>query len=340
MNLVFDIMTKIKEFYNLDNAIYHLDEDGVLIYHFKRSLVDYQFLNSLFDPAYAKKNISKIKQMASLIDLLYHVNEEYNKDNTLFRIIVSRNNDITVSVGKVISLYFSQNIAGIRRFFVGFTANFEDDFFIDDETFDRSYESVLNELSKYIDNNMTIEEFKIRDKNDLNALRVLYLNNSDLTYIPNEDIDDNLSRYGEKPDIFFKALPNIFSRNLLKQIKVIEGLLRFDSYLQYGKVEYDVLLHYQLSELKFALPTNLYAILFLYDSSIQLENKLMFSYQENKLTYISFDYESGDTVTIVGYEAIYDYIFQTIKDRLLAKLDIHADEFCNESVLLYRMLSI
>lgn len=340
MNLVFDPMSKIKEFYDLDKAIYHLNEDEVFIYHFQRSATDYLFLKSLFDPAYAKENMSKIKQMASLIDLLYHVNDDYNKDNDIVNIVISKNKDIRIAVGKVVSVYFKPNIKGIDRFFVGFTADFEENFFIDDKSFNRSYESVLNEFLKYIDKNMTFEEFKIRDNNNLNSLRVLYLKNPDLTYIDYKEIDDNLSRHGEKPEVFFKVLPKIFSDNLLKQIKSIEGLLRFESYLQYGQVEYDVLLHYQLSELKFVLPKNLYAIIFAYDQSIGIENKLIFGYQENKLTYINYNYDSYDQVTIVGYEAIYDYIFQNIKNRLISKLDIPVDEFCNESVVLYRMLSI
>lgn len=347
MNAVFDAVSTIKLFYDLDNcdSANHYEKSSV--YKFKKSTVDDQFLKVILNPFHAKENISKIKQISSLLGFYYHVSNLKTVDDSikhsLVEITVHKENKINMSIGNGISLIFNPAIDsdnGIEYIVFGSRAYINGNTLIDDETFERVYSGVLDEISKYVDVTMTLSEFKKRDIKTLDEIRAEYLNNPDLIYINNAEIDLHFSKDQKPAEEFFKPLSKIFSNNLIKQVKMIESLLRFESHLKYGKVKYKMLLHYQLATLKFNFPTSLYGIVFKYDEDAFLENKLLLHYRENNMQYLSVNYDSGDSINITGYAAIYEHIFDNIRNLLTSKLNVTADEITNESVLLYQMISI
>lgn len=237
-------LSKIRTFYDLDNLAPIQCSSSV--YTIERTLRDYEFMKELFNPECAQHNISKIKQMSSLFDLLHHVDPQYSSTkNSKLRIdIYNRTPEeekrglVQFSFGDGLSFSISSMSKKIPEDMI-FASNksLTLDTFIEDDLFEKIYSDNLENLSKYVEPNMTFKLFNEIDKKTLDEVRVENLANKDLSYHSLE-APCLFYNFDREHDDFFKPLKKVFSNNLLSQVKSIESLLRFESDLKYGKLAY------------------------------------------------------------------------------------------------------
>jgi hypothetical protein len=340
------LLSEIKSFYDLDNCSV-IQGSRSNVYLLDRSPRDYQFMVNLFKPETANYNISKIKQMSSLYDLLHHVDTEYstisNKQLRIEIYDVSDTNDrglVQVSFGNV--LYFSiEKKAKTTPEDIYFSSLFlKDSSRIDNKKFEAHYSELLEKLALFIDKDMTMQEFNDRDKKTLDEIRTENLSNKDLIYCSKADCATYFHSFSRPPEDFFVPLTRAFSKNLMQQVKTIEALLRFESNLKHNRSVYELVFNTNLSNYKFILPNLLYSIVFEYEQDLNLSVTLYFQFKTDVLRYLEIDHHTHEKVDILGYEAIYNYISNRIKTFITANLGVSQEEITNESILLYRMMAI
>jgi len=335
------IFSHVKSFYDLDNHTPIIKTVSKL-YILERTARDYTFIQELLAPACSESNISKIKQMSSLFDLLHHVDYEYSTTkNSELRIEVYEHGIVQVSFGNI--LYFSiskTSKTNPENMLFASKKSFTIDSFINDDIFDKIYSDNLDHLSKYVNPDITFKLFNEIDKKTLDEVRVENLENKDIIYYSLDKEKCLFDDFEGDHNEFFHPLKKIFSNNLLSQVKSIEALLRFESDLKYGKIAYELEFNYSLSKYKFRTPTNLYVILFNYDYELDLRTTLYFKFKNNEIRYIELDLGFNETIDVSGYEAIYAYLHNRIKELIVSKLGITAEDITNQSILLYKMLSI
>jgi hypothetical protein len=340
------LLSEIKTFYDLDNCPV-IQGSRCNVYLLDRSPRDYQFMVNLFRPENANHNISKIKQMSSLYDLLHHVDSEYSTiSNKQLRIEiqhVSESNDrglVQVSFGHVLHFSIEKKAKTIPEEIRCCSLVVKDGSRIDNEQFEVNYSELLAKLAQFIDKNMTIQEFNERDKKTLDEIRTENLNNKDLTYCSKADCATYFYSFSRPPEDFFVPLTRVFSKNLMHQVKTIEALLRFESDLHHNRSVYELVFNHNLSDYKFILPNLLYSINFEYEQDLNLSVTLYFQFKTDVLRYLEIDHYTHKKVDILGYEAIYDYISNRIKKFITSNLGVSQEEITNESILLYRMMAI
>lgn len=76
------------------------------------------------------------------------------------------------------------------------------------------------------------------------------------------------------------------------------------------------------------------------DYEFELSVTLYFKFKNNEIRYLEVDIDTQHTVDISGYDAIYAYLQNRIKERLTTQLGVLSYELTNESILLYRMMAI
>jgi hypothetical protein len=340
------ILDKIKKIYDLDIPI---SIDGRFsFYKFERSPRDYDMMLALFTFECAKINVSKIKQISSLFDLRYHVDHEYASKKDLEvnievceRSAIQEKSYISIDFGNVFHFWITTEPEGIKtRMVFASTKHLQHNEPIDDVIFEKLYSEHLFELCKYIEPGMTFALFNEIGKKIVDELRIENLKNSDLTYYSKEESGLFFYNYPLEPKDFFTPLKQVFSHNLMHQVKIIESLLRFESNLKYGKTAYELMFNYSLSNHKYRTPTNLYSVVFTYNYEFELGITLYFKFKNNEIRYLEVDLKTLDTVDISGYEAIYEYLHNRIKERLTTQLGVFSDDLTNESVLLYKMAMI
>lgn len=340
------LLAEIKSFYNLDNCSF-IQTSRSNVYLLDRSPRDYQFMVNLFRPENANHNISKIKQMSTLYDLLHYVDSEYSSiSNNQLRIEiyhVSESNDrglVQVSFGHV--LYFSteKRTKTTPEEIRCCSLVVKDGSRIDNNKFEKSYAELLEKLSKLVDKDMTIQEFNERSKKTLDEIRSEKLSNKELTYCSKDDCNTYFYNFSRPQEGFFIPLTRVFSKNLMQQVKTIEGLLRFESNLKHNRDVYELIFNYNLSDYKFLIPQILYSISFEYEQDLNLSVTLYFQFKTDVLRYLEIDHSTQNNVDILGYEAIYDHISNRIKTFLTSNLGVSSTEITNESILLYRMMAI
>lgn len=339
-------LSKIKSFYDLDN--YTPIGARSKVYLIKRSSRDYEFIRTLFKPEHANHNISKMKQMSCLIDFIHYVEEgDTPNKNSELRIEIydctpedEARGLVQVSFGSIFNFSMSIKSTIIPEEGVFLSRYFQRDLMVDNELFEEKYAELLATLPKFVDKDLTLQEFIKRDKKTFAAVRFENLKNPELTYCVSSDFDH--SPYDETHDtgIFFNSLKTVFSKNLIQQVKAIESLLRFESFLNHGRCAYTFDFHQELTTYKFRLPVNVYAVVFDYEGELNLNIKLYFNYSINMIRYLEIDYETNKVVDVSGYEDIYDLIFNRIKTLITSKLGVTADELTNQSLLLYKMMQI
>lgn len=340
------ILEKMKKIYDLDIPI---SIDGQFsFYTFERSPRDYDMMLALFTFECAKRNVSKIKQISSLFDLRYHVDHEYaSKKDLEVNIEVCERSDtqkssyLSINFGNVFYFWITREPKGIKtKMVLASKKQLQHNEPIDDVIFEELYSEHLVELCKYIEPEMTFSLFNEIGKKTVDELRIENLKNTDLTYCSKEESGLFFYNFSLESKDFFTQLKQVFSNNLMSQVKTIESLLRFESNLKYGKTAYELMFNYSLSEHKYRTPTNLYSVVFTYDYEFELIITLYFKFRNNEIRYLEVDLDTQDTVDISGYEAIYEYLHNRIKERLTTQLGIFSDDLTNESVLLYKMATI
>jgi len=351
------LLSKIKTFYSLDSLNPILGRSS--LYLIERSSRDYEFMLDLFDTAYAKANVSKIKQMSSLFDLIHYVDYDYSSTkNSELRIEIYNLQPelhmqglIQISFGNVLYFSISNQLGCITESAMQSECVPESIMFaskkylknnepIKDDVFEEIYSEHLIELAKFIEPEMTLASFNDISKKTVDELRVENLKNTDLTYCSKAESGLFFYNFSMEPKDFFVPLKRVFSNNLMHQVKTIESLLRFESNLKYGKTVYELMFNYSLSEHKFRTPTNLYSVIFTYDYEFELSVTLYFKFKNNEIRYLEVDIDTQHTVDISGYDAIYAYLQNRIKERLTTQLGVLSYELTNESILLYRMMAI
>lgn len=341
------LLSKIRTFYELDNRTPIIGRSSV--YLLERSPRDYEFIRELFTVEYAQHNISKIKQMSSLFDLLHHVDYEYStKKNSELRIEIYnvstemyKKGLVQVSFGNVFYFSISEESESIPDDMMFASKKYlKSDTLIEHHVFEKIYAENLVELCTFIEPDMTLKLFNERDKKTVDQIRIDNLKNTGLTYSSKAERSLFFYNFSTEPKDFFIPLKRVFSDHLLRQVKSIEALLRFEADLKYGKPVYELIFNYSLSEHKFRMPTNLYAIVFTYDYEFDLSITLYFSFKNNDIRYLEIDLDTQETLDITGYEAIYEHIRNRIKMLLTSNLGINSEELTNQSVLLYKMVSI
>lgn len=340
------LLSEIKSFYDLDNCSC-IRASRSNVYLLDRSPRDYQFMVNLFKPENASYNISKIKQMSSLYDLLHYVDTEYstisNKQLRIEIYDVSDTNDrglVQVSFGHVLHFSIEKKAKTIPEEIRCCSLVVKDGSRIDNKKFEANYSELLEKLAQFIDKDMTIQEFNDRDKKTLDEIRTENLNNKDLTYCSKADCSTYFHSFSRPPKDFFLPLTRVFSENLMQQVKTIEGLLRFESNLKHNRVVYELVFNSNLSDYKFTLPNLLYSIVFEYEQDLNLSVTLYFQFKTDVLRYLEIDHHTHEKVDILGYDAIYDYISNRIKTFITSNLGVSQEEITNESILLYRMMAI
>lgn len=340
------LLSEIKSFYDLDNCSC-IRASRSNVYLLDRSPRDYQFMVNLFKPENASYNISKIKQMSSLYDLLHYVDTEYstisNKQLRIEIYDVSDTNDrglVQVSFGHVLHFSIEKKAKTIPEEIRCCSLVVKDGSRIDNKKFEANYSELLEKLAQFIDKDMTIQEFNDRDKKTLDEIRTENLNNKDLTYCSKADCSTYFHSFSRPPKDFFLPLTRVFSENLMQQVKTIEGLLRFESNLKHNRVVYELVFNSNLSDYKFTLPNLLYSIVFEYEQDLNLSVTLYFQFKTDVLRYLEIDHHTHEKVDIFGYDAIYDYISNRIKTFITSNLGVSQEEITNESILLYRMMAI
>lgn len=336
----------MKKIYDLDIPI---SIDGQFsFYTFERSPRDYDMMLALFTFECAKRNVSKIKQISSLFDLRYHVDHEYaSKKDLEVNIEVCERSDtqkssyLSINFGNVFYFWITREPEGIKtKMVIASKKQLQHNEPIDDVIFEKLYSEHLVELCKYIEPGVTFALFNEIGKKTVDELRIENLKNADLTYYSKEESGLFFYNYPLEPKDFFTPLKQVFSHNLMHQVKIIESLLRFESNLKYGKTAYDLMFNYSLSNHKYRTPTNLYSVVFTYNYEFELGITLYFKFKNNEIRYLEVDLKTLDTVDISGYEAIYEYLHNRIKERLTTQLGVFSDDLTNESVLLYKMAMI
>lgn len=351
------LLSKVKTFYDLDSLTPIQERSSVYI--IERSPRDYEFMLDLFAPEYARANVSKIKQMSSLFDLLHYVDYDYSSTkNSELRIEIYnhqpelyRKSLLQISFGNVLYFSISNQLESIpesetqsecvpESIMFASKKYLKNNELINDYIFEEIYSYSLIELAKFIEPGMTFALFNNIDNKTVDELRIENLKNTDLTYCSKAESGMFFYNFSMEPKDFFVPLKRVFSNKLMHQVKTIESLLRFESNLKYGKTVYELMFNYSLSEHKFRTPTNLYSVVFTYDYEFELSVTLYFKFKNNEIRYLEVDIDTHHTVDISGYEAIYDYIHNRIKILLTSNLGINPEELTNQSVLLYKMVSI
>jgi hypothetical protein len=335
------IFSHIKSFYDLDNRTPIIQTLSKL-YIIERTSRDYTFIQKLLPSACSESNISKIKQMSSLFDLLHYVDYEYSTTkNSELRIEIYEHDIVQISFGNILYFSLSKSYKKILEDIVfASKKSLTIDTFIEDDIFEKIYFDNLEHLSKYVEPNMTFKLFNEIDNKTLDEVRIENLGNTDISYHSMAKAECLFHDFEREHDDFFQPLKNIFSNNLLRQVKSIEALLRFESDLKYGKLAYELEFNYSISKHKFRTPTNLYAILFHYDYELDLRTTIYFKFKNNEIRYVELDLGFNETIDVSGYEAIYAYLHNRIKELIVSKLGITAEDITNRSMLLYKMLSI
>lgn len=338
------VLSRIHSFYDLDNRTPIGTKSNVYI--LERSLRDYDFIKTLFKPEQAAHNISKMKQISSLFDFIHHVeNDGSQNKNSRLRIEIrhvsptDQRGLVQVSFGDV--FYFSLTKESINPEDPLFASriSLKDDLFIKSDEFEKIYVELLETLPKFVDKDLTLQEFNDRTKKTFNTIRIENLKNTELTYCSSSECSNHFDVVAD-PKVFFNSLTKVFSHKLIQQVKTIESLLRFEAFLKYNRTVYHFDFYNELTAYKFRLPINLYAVVFEYENNLDVNIKLYFNYKSNIIRYIEIDYKTNDKIDISGYEEIYEYLFNRIKTRLTSGLGVPVDEISNRSVLLYKMINI
>lgn len=339
-------LSSIRTFYNLDNRTPIFGQSRVYI--IERSSRDYDFIKTLFKPEHVQNNISKMKQMSALLDFLHHVEEgDTPNKNAELRIDIydctpedKARGLVQVSFGRVFNFSMSRKSLNIPEEGMFISRYFTDDLIIENERFEKTYAESLANISKFVDKDLTLHSFNERDKKTFAAIRFENLKNPELTYCVSSDFDHSPYDQTHDTGIFFNSLKTVFSKSLIQQVKAIEALLRFESFLNHGRCAYTFDFHQELTTYKFKLPVNVYAVVFDYEGELNLNIKLYFNYTINMIRYLEIDYETSKVVDISGYEEIYELVFNRIRALFTSKLGVTADELTNQSVLLYKMMQI
>lgn len=350
MNNFYDIyLNRLKEFYDLDNVTPVNIKDGFITYVLTRSPKDYEFISSFFNSDNCSYNISKIKQLSYLIDFFCYIGDVEDRDlNKKIHISIpmpdhgnSANPSFKIFFGHTLKFSFSRGTKDNNFDFVLYDDTFfKSDSYIDSVIFDHLYNRLLQNLLNFIDEDMTLKQFILNSKNTAESIQIEKLINKDLTHVTVQEFTNHFCKFDVGPDVLLKSLPVIFSKRLASEVKILEGLIRFESLLLYEKRKYELIFNFIRPISQFKIRDNLYSILFNYSDDIFLTQGLFFSLTSSVIGYMEVDYNTQESVTLDGYEAIYNHLFERIKNVLTKRLGIPAAELTDQSLLLYKMMLI
>jgi hypothetical protein len=346
-----DCLDRLQSFYNLDDVADITVKNNFTIYTLPRSDRDYKFIASFFEFHSCNYNLKKIKQLSTLIDFYYYVSdlEKEKKDankSLQIAIPISQYSHVpraTVKfyLGDTLSFSFSRESDDhVVEFILYQNSFFKSDCLIDYVSFENLYSGILVKTREFLENDMTFKKLLSLSKKTVIDIQKERLVNKDLMHITPDDFAMYFFNFGVEPKRLFDSLPLVFSKQLVSQVKIIEGLLRFDSCLLYNMQRYELFFNLIRPTKHFKVEDNLYSIMVVYYDDVPCTIGLYFSLTNPDIGYMEVNHHTQDLVSLSGYENIYNHLFEKVKSRFTKRLNIPSSELTDHSLLLYKMMSI